>query len=170
MAASGFNFSLRTSKLSNVHFDHNAYTHMRVYLAAQITSESMLRLIDDYAKDKIDEYRLFQAIVLALDRLIDIMNAKYENGAVIKGCVVIDSPTHHHLDELSSIAALFAEWKKNSKEPSHFITETSYQDMLWLCFGTVGIACQCLLKTAVVALINPVMGVTSVSIILETFG
>ena len=101
----------------------------------------MVKLIDDYAGEEHKaDFVPFQAILKALDRLIDIMNAKVANGPIQKGCEVIDCQDHRHLDELLQIAGLFAEWKNEATDSTRFIPETSFEDLLWLCFGTIGIA------------------------------
>ena len=56
-----------------------------------------------------------------------------------KGCEMLNSPTHKHLDELVDIFSVFAEWKEesgNNKEA--FIPWQSYQDLAWLIFGMIG--------------------------------
>ena len=42
--------NLRTNMLTNDHFVKNSYSRMRVHLAVQVVSNSMVRLINDYAK------------------------------------------------------------------------------------------------------------------------
>ena len=43
--------NLRTNMLTNDHFVKNSYSRMRVHLAVQVVSNSMVRLINDYAKN-----------------------------------------------------------------------------------------------------------------------
>ena len=56
-----------------------------------------------------------------------------------KGCEMIDTPTHRHLDELLEIFIFFAKWKKESgKNKINFISWQPYQDMAWLVFSLIG--------------------------------
>ena len=132
--------SIRTEHLSKDHFPpKNANTRMRVHLAAQITSQTMIQLIDKYAPDP-DNFVAMKAILGALDRFIDIINAKMENRGIHKGCHIINSPHHPHLTELIEIAKIFGEWKNENAGSSHFIPQSTYEDICWAVFGTVGMA------------------------------
>jgi hypothetical protein len=134
--------TVRTEHLSKDHFPpKNANTRMRVHLAAQITSQTMIELIDNYAPDPEKfEGGAMTEVLNALDRFIDIINAKMENRGKHKGCHIINAPHHPHLKELIEIAKIFGEWKNENTGSSHFIPQSTYEDICWAVFGIVGMA------------------------------
>ena len=118
---------LRTNILTTDHFNKNPYSRMRVHLAMQVLSQSMMHMIDAHAEKcgGMDEYEPMREIICGIDRLVDICNnTDMSNRGVYKGllnlpttystniipkkhsppsvlgCKMIDSPDHEHLDEL----------------------------------------------------------------------
>jgi hypothetical protein len=132
--------SLRMSKLTEAHFTKDGYSRMRCFLAFQVMSATVVRLIDDYADycGGMEFYIPLREIVVQVDTLVDIMNSNVE-----KGFQRIDSPNHPHLDSLISVMQTFSEWHqeaKNNGESNQFVPETTYQDICWLVFGTFGLS------------------------------
>eukprot|EP00957_Ditylum_brightwellii_P140854 10729539-Ditylum_brightwellii.AAC.1 len=108
---------------------------MRVYLAVHIISSTMCCLIDWHANDcgGMEEYAPLRAILISLDWLIDICNATHMSHGKLKGCKVMGSPDHHHLQELSDTLKLFSEWKEETGDDNNkFIPQSAYEDLAWL--------------------------------------
>eukprot|EP00957_Ditylum_brightwellii_P065913 4998680-Ditylum_brightwellii.AAC.1 len=136
----GDSTSLRLTKLTEAHFTKDGYSHMRCFLAFQVMGATVLHLIDTYADDcdGKDIYAPLCTIVEKVDTLVDIMNSRVE-----KEFRQINSPTHCHLDESVSILCVLLEWQQEVEEcgkSEHFVPQTAYQDICWLCLGTVGLA------------------------------
>ena len=135
--------SLRMTKLSDDHFERNSYNSMRVYLAVQLLSLSVLHMLDVYIEkfkgdeqDKVKaEYGPLMEIVAQIDRLVDICN-----GNRAKGCEWINSPNHKHIKELRQVLTLFHKWRESSEEANEFITWQSWEDLLSLVYGIEGVA------------------------------
>ena len=118
---------------------------MRVHLAVQVLSSSVLSLIDRYTKDSdvqkdkgselVQKYAPLRTIVQSCNRLVDIWNANHD-----KKCKCIDSPVHSHVKELHSILLVFAEWKNSCKSKNEFITNESWEDLCWMIYGIIGIS------------------------------
>lgn len=139
-------------KLGHEHFDKNPYNRMRTFLAAQICSMTMVRIIDENAEEcgGRDKYASLRRMLIAVDRLIDICNATQKSGPEIKGAGPIDSAHDPQLRELLEILALFTEWQREGGEYSEqFITRQSYEDLVWMVFGFVGVAKYYLLDSYV---------------------
>ena len=107
---------LRTNIFTPDHFppNKNAYSRMRVHLAVQVKSQSAIRIFRDNAEkcSGIAEVEPHIAVIEKVDRLIDIWNnTGMSNRKEFKGCEMIDSPNHFHLEELFEILDLFCEWK-----------------------------------------------------------
>jgi hypothetical protein len=105
------NNSIHFHYLSQDHFPpKNANTRMRVHLAAQITSQTMIGLIERFDNGSCDSIK---KLLGAVDRFINIMNATtMSNHGVHKDAHVLNHPYHAHIPELFKIASLFGEWKK----------------------------------------------------------
>jgi len=141
--------SLRKTKLTEDHFYKNAYSRMRVHLAAQVLSQSVVSLIERYGANDDAEiaqednsiremYGPLKELIASCDRLIDIWNGNRE-----KKCENIDSPNHPHINELRKILVLFDNWRAecgNNKE--QFITKETWEDLCWLVYGLEGLANQ----------------------------
>jgi hypothetical protein len=129
--------ALRLSKLTHQHFDKDPALRMRCYLAFQITSKSTVRMIEEYATDQV-QYEPLKKILLLFDKVIDIMNGKAE-----KKMSKLDSPMHEYLDVLLETIKVFTKWRQealSAGDPYQAVPESTYQDLLWLCFGTIGLA------------------------------
>ena len=68
--------NIRTNILTDDYFNNKSYSRIRVHLAVQVVSNSMVRLIDDYADNcgGRDSYKSLKLMVPKIDRLVDIMN------------------------------------------------------------------------------------------------
>ena len=142
--------NIRTNILTDDHFNKNSYSRMRVHLAVQVVSNSMVRLIDDYADNcgGRDSYKSLKLMVSKIDRLVDIMNnTDVSNRGERKGCEILDSPDHFHIQELLDILIFFCKWKDEvGDDIDKYITWQSHEDLSWLIFSTIGLA-QTYLKT-----------------------
>jgi hypothetical protein len=114
---------------------------MRVYLAAQVVSQSMCRLIDDHAVDP-KLYSALRKVLVCVDKIVDIFNGTQHNSkGEAKYCENIDRPSHPLLQELLEHLALFAEWKKEAgKNTNSFLPQSTYEDLCWMIFGLVGLS------------------------------
>jgi hypothetical protein len=69
--------------------------------------------------------------------LIDIVNAKAEKKFESLGC----QSTPEYLEHLLKTIKTFREWKSEAgEEKTHFIPDSCYQDLLWVCFSILGLA------------------------------
>ena len=151
---SAFSSSLqRERKLTDGHFTKNAFTRMRVYLAMQVVSTSMVRIIDAEAHKMQPAfgalapgqiYEGVRTLCVKLDRLVDILNSTTEKD----GIEFVNGPNHAHLDELMETLAWFADWKarlaesdlpKKEKKAS-FLPDECWADLQSLVLGFV---CAC---------------------------
>ena len=110
---------------------------MRVYLAVNITSKSTVRMIERYSGERSQEYAPLCEVLLKLDKLIDIVNAHAK-----KKHYPVDSPTSPYIPSLLETVQLFTEWKEEAQNANHFVPVTTYQDLCWVCFSTIGLAKQ----------------------------
>ena len=136
--------SLRTNFLTEDHWPPRTSFHrMRVFLATQVVSATVIQLIDRYA-DKcggVSKYAPIRVLIANIDRLVDICNNTHMNSrGLVKGCEEIDSPTHFHIQELINILEIFAEWKSDSQTKANFIPWQSYEDLILLVTTIVGLA------------------------------
>jgi len=127
--------TIRTTKLTIEHFEKNPWSRMRVFLAMQICSASVVKLIDEvgvqiYAQDTLKPMR---DLLEKVDRMIDIWNVK-------KTAAFIDHPKHEHIKELYEVLAVFTEWSKESQDPYNFVSYQMYEDLAWIVYGIHGIA------------------------------
>ena len=132
---------VRVYKFGNEHFNLNSYNKMRVFLAVQIPSQTMIRLIKDCCEAHPDDYDLeaYEPVIEIfdkVDRLVDIINATRRDLKV----EYIDGPQHKHIFELFSVLQLFQLWREDA-ENFEFITRESYEDLQWMVFGMAGVAC-----------------------------
>ena len=136
--------SLRINFLTDDHFPPRTSFHrMKVFLATQVVSATVIRLIDMHA-DKCGgnkKYQPIRSLIEKIDLLVDISNnTKVNNRGVVKGCEAIDRPNHFHLKQLLEILELFSEWKAESKTKANFIPYQSYEDLIHLCTTMIGIS------------------------------
>ena len=130
--------NLTVTKLTDDHFFKNASSRMRVYLAVQVTSASSVALIDAYSQqlNMEKEYSSLRLLFVHLNRFVDIMNARS-----YKKMSPIDSPEHPYLNELLDLSKILFEWKQEAKDDEHsFLPISTYQDLQWCIFGTIGFA------------------------------
>ena len=126
--------SLRKYRKTHDHFVLNPY-------AVQIPSQDTITMLKEECHDNIEEFESMIELFEAVDRLVDIMNGVgYKNGKN-KDVELINHPLHRHMSELFDILRLFEEWKKecggfNKK----FITQQTYEDLVWMVFGVNAIA------------------------------
>ena len=79
----------------------------------------------------------FIEVIDKVDRLVDICNARFDRGVECLNC-----PKHKHVFELFSILQLFEEWREQAGGfNKKFITRQTCEDLQWLAFGMVGVAC-----------------------------
>ena len=113
---------------------------MRVFLAMQILSQTMIRMIKDYCRleeEPVEEWEQVIDVIDRIDRMVDVLNARWDRGAE-----QIDSPQHKHIFELFSVLQMFEEWKDDvGGFTFEFITRQTYEDLQWMIFSIVGIAC-----------------------------
>ena len=69
---------IRTNNLTREQFHENKYSRMRVHLAVQVVSQSMIRLIDKHASKcgGIVKNMNHLKIITSINRLVDICNNK----------------------------------------------------------------------------------------------
>ena len=81
-------------------------------------------------------------IIEKVDRMIDIWNnTGISNRNEFKGCEMINSPDHFHIEELFKILDIFCEWKRDCGENTkEFIPWQSMEDLVFLVAGIVGVA------------------------------
>ena len=98
---------------------------MRVFIGLQIPSEDIIGVLwdccdpaqydDDEEMPDIKDFEPMIKIFQSVDRLVDIMNSSaYKNGKD-KDVELINSSTHHHIEELFGIWRKFEEWKQECK-------------------------------------------------------
>lgn len=136
---------LNKSRLTMQHFVLNPYNKMRVPLAVQITSQSMIETCKEFCtppnKGVIEEYEPMIELLDNVDRLIDIMNGKAFNRGKKKNVWTIDSPNDPLIVELFNILRTFEEWKEEAGGfTDKFITQYTYEDLVWMVFGVAGVA------------------------------
>ena len=87
---------------------------MRVFLAVQIPSQTMIRMFKDYCNDEDgghpEDYEPMIEIFVKVDRLVDIINVICRDLNVES----TDCPHHKHIYELFSILQLFEEWNEDT--------------------------------------------------------
>ena len=115
---------------------------MRVYLAAQVTSKTACRLIDDsvnFGKHSKETLAPMRELLSCVDRLIDIMNATSKDDADFVNCERINSPRHPLLGELLNILNVFTVWKEQAGIfTTQFITRESFEDLNWMILSIIG--------------------------------
>ena len=137
--------TLRKYHFYNDHFELDSYKKMRMFLAAQITSQSCIEMIQEYcARESNDallaHYDGMITLFHHVDRLIDIFNAyggtQETKSFKFRNVENINHPKHRHITELFDALRVFEEWKEecgglNKK----FITRETYEDLKWLIFA-----------------------------------
>ena len=109
---------LTRTKLKREHFEKNAFSRMRVYLAAQVLSNTVCCVIDQVTAKKPNKRLLYgplRALCSNMDRFLDIMNGRRE-----KGYKNIDTTDARELKELGEIMKWFECWFKSIHEDRQF--------------------------------------------------
>ena len=106
--------SRRLYKFTHNHFDLNAFSKMRVFIAVYFTSETTIKIINDNCKhDPFDTMKDFEPLIELLnliDILISIMNEiKFSKGKN-RNVYLIDEPRHRNEAYVFAIVRVFAEW------------------------------------------------------------
>ena len=139
--------SVRMYKFTHDHFKLNAYLKMRVFLAVQIPSQTMIKMIRDHCDRaenlaNIKDYEPMIELFDKVDRLVDIMNGTGYKKGKNRMVELINHPKHPHITELFDVLRVFEEWKKESGGfTEKFITNYSYEDLVWMVFGIAASAC-----------------------------
>lgn len=153
-----FNF-IRTSKLTEEHFDKNAHSRMRVHFAVQVLSKSVIEMIEGYisASEEVaicrSKYKSLLQVMEKLDVMVDIWNhytdkvfIDGERYGPIKKEKDIDIQNHKYITYLEDILILFSKWEKETKNlktyKTDFMPSTLYKSFAWLVYGIKGVASQ----------------------------
>ena len=133
--------TLRQTKLTIGHFNKNPHSRMRVFLAAQVLSSSVYRMLKQYVDGDSalkDGYSSLMTIIWKLDKLVDIWNHPSA-----KGYTFIDCPDHGYIKELESILALMTDWRNETKalkNPWAGFSPEIYNDLCWIVYGLKGVS------------------------------
>jgi hypothetical protein len=103
---------------STDHFVKNSFSRIKVNLAVQITSQTMITMINENVDGMeivgLDNFSSMILVFDKLDRLVDIVNATRSSNKSAKrpkNCHDINSPSHPHLKELLNILEAFYDWR-----------------------------------------------------------
>ena len=143
---------IRTSKLTDEHFNKNAHSRMRVHLAVQVLSLSVHEMITSYCRGNPERSKRYSSILLIIEKIntvVDIWNHpssktfKCEpNGSRYEP---IDKSEHEYIKYLEEVLMLFQEWHnetKKAKEPFKFMPKTLFDSFAHLVYGMKGVASQ----------------------------
>ena len=151
MRECGGELALRQDRLSEQHFHKTRFSKMRVHLAAQVMSRSMLRMIDVVtgpegilAADK-EQYGALRQLVACVDRLTDIANCRGDSSPSRAACNPIWSADDPQLKELLHILAFFASWRAGlvgvgADLHKHFLSSECWEDLKSNVLGSVTFA------------------------------
>ena len=84
---------------------------MRVHLAVQVVSNSVVDLIEKYENREIKDYSSLKMMIVNVDWLVDLWN-----GDRRKGYENINSPNHEYLTSFLSILKVFADWRRENMD------------------------------------------------------
>ena len=93
----------------------------RVHLAAQICSENVVNMIDNYAEffGGKEKYGPMREVILLMNNFIDVMNGRKK--------LIFSSHNDSRLEELMKLVSFFSEWKNESgSNKNKFITTQSF--------------------------------------------
>jgi hypothetical protein len=120
-ATGGLTHQQSHTKLSTAHFYKDAYSRMRVYLAVQVLSQSVVNMLkqgveDDTIKVPLGKHRYGSLIQLAerVDRLVDICNGRSKNST--EWAVFTPENGKAIQRELLEILQWFSKWHSVHKE------------------------------------------------------
>ena len=131
---------------------------MRVHLAAQILSNSVIDMLENngFTKEQREKYDSLISIITLLNNVIDIWNhpknkrflgnkdnERYSNIKKEEGKDILE---HQYLKYLTTVLKYFSEWraetKKNKTFKTKFIPNTLYESFCWLVTGIIGVSTQ----------------------------
>ena len=150
VATGGLTFQQSHTKLSMAHFFKDAYSRMRVNLAVQVLSQSVVQMIkkgvaDENIEVPLGKHRYCRLIELAenVDKLVDICNGRSKNSTG-RDVFTPDNAETKQI-ELLAILGWFSEWKKvHSNRVSkdfdtefHFFANETWRNIQWLILGHV---------------------------------
>lgn len=127
-------------KLSIAHFRKDAHSRMRVPLAVQVLSNTMLSLVDAFCVREADanitrEFTGMRELIKRVNRLVDICNCRGEipnpaGAEPVPPALAINSRDHPILQELASIKRFFTDWGKavDSCPDSEFPTQQAREN------------------------------------------
>lgn len=144
-------------KLTREHFHKTASSRMRVPLAVQVLSKTMMNLIDNIERFNIGNFgnvdlKPLRDLCERFDRFVDLMN-----GRVDRGAGPITSQEDEKLLELLEILGWLAQWKRKIEESAEelgltpkeqkacFLTNETWEDMQRTVLGFV-CCCQTTLR------------------------
>jgi hypothetical protein len=141
---------LRSYLLTAAHFELDAWSKMRFYLAAQVLSSSMIRVIEEYcagAGGVKEDYEGYVELCRNVDLLVDICNGtetsrrtgEKKGGKKLMKNIETDAESAKILVELKKILGFFNAWRLGCKEETEteFITEESWEDLCTLICGNI---------------------------------
>jgi hypothetical protein len=125
----------------------NSLSRMKVNLAVQITSQTIITMINENGDGMelvgLDDFSPMILVFDKLDRLVDIIKATRSSNKNAKRpakCHYINLPSHPHLNELLNILAVFYDWRLEAgDDKDSFVPLTTYEDLCWIIFAVVGV-------------------------------
>ena len=149
---------LRQSKLTDEHFNKNAHSRMRVHLAVQVLSLSVLSMLQNYVGTNNEHKKEYESLLLVVEKLntlVDIWNHPLDkcfkcetNGeryGPIGKIAGSDIQQHLYIKYLEDILELFTVWRTESKikkDHTLFMPHTLYESFCWIVYGLKGVASQ----------------------------
>jgi len=135
--------TLRTSRLTIAHFEKDCFSRMRVYLAMQVVSGSVVAMLKEYTASDEPRRALYAPLIELcekFDRIVDIWNSCSQKNAPI-----INSPVHDLLFEALDILEWFSLWRddlsvRGEDLDSKFFPHEWWEDLNGLVLGLV---CTC---------------------------
>mmetsp|Transcript_15878 Transcript_15878/g.20864 ORF Transcript_15878/g.20864 Transcript_15878/m.20864 type:complete len:1146 (+) Transcript_15878:1229-4666(+) len=125
---SGEGALVRCRKLSNAHFQRTPFSRMRVKLAVQVLSHSMLDVIDEYCNDAPNQTELYapmREFISHFDKFVDICNGGNSNNTRYN-YGNIESINSAELDDLDEFMTWYEAWYNEIKTDAayaHFDAE-----------------------------------------------
>jgi hypothetical protein len=129
--------SLCTNVLTPNHFDKTSYNLMRLYLAAEVVSNSMCRLIDEHAGDP-ELNSALRKVLACVDKIVDIFNGTKHNkkGDAKSARTSVDLHTLFCKSCWSTPHCLRNGRKRLARIGMFFLLPNStYKDSCWMVFG-----------------------------------
>jgi len=143
-------FALTRGKLTNAHFKKDAFTRMRVSLAVQVMSNSVVNMLKKYSADR-NEAHIFQPLIefcFQMNRFVDICNGRPAGDRLSPDDAYgnIHSTEDKALDHLGEVMQFFENWHSSLEKNSHlkenqkknyFLPEQCYYDLQSICKGLI---------------------------------